>query len=109
MYCGQFSQDTKLQSCINFTGGAARGQRPTMPATLQVLTQGPSLAPAMARAMQLYNALYPPPNRLPCRMVTLSADWRAQAIDAIQPPYDLGIMANDQREVVFNIQLRRRG
>jgi hypothetical protein len=73
--CCQFGQGLGVQSYVNNTGGSDRGVRPTMPLTLQVMTKGSGPREAIARAMQLYDAIYPPPQRQPRRMVDLSADW----------------------------------
>jgi hypothetical protein len=102
----QFGQGKGVQTYITQTGGADRNISPVEPVTLQVMTKGAGPLAAMERARRIYNAIYPPPARLPVRMAVLSEDWRANSIDAIQGPYDLGVIENNERQVVFNLRVK---
>ncbi|MCE5280208.1 MAG: hypothetical protein ABFD92_00050 [Planctomycetaceae bacterium] len=101
----RFDEGTAIGSCILSTGGVAGPYSPTRPWTFQILTRAGDAAAAMIRAVRLYDVIYPAPERLPVRNVTLSPTWLALMIDAIQPPADLGVSEGRFNQVSFNVQI----
>lgn len=106
LYIGDLPEDAATAAMIRATGGPSRGHSHAVEATFQVLVRAADLPDAMALAMTLYDAIYPTPGRQPRRNVTLSDDWRATSIDAIQPPQDLGVGEDGRRKISFNVQVR---
>jgi len=107
LFAGLAPESGELVSTVRQTGGPVRTFEPTMTATFQVTTRAETLAAAMGRADALYDALYPSGrDRLPWRNVELSDGWRMLAVDALQPPGDLGVGDDGRRRVVFNITVR---
>ena len=106
VFYAQTPEDVPLGTAVREYGGPARGYSPTAACGFQVLTRGADEAAVRSQAQKLYDAVYPPPHRLPARMVDLSADWRALSIDAVQPPQDIGISEGGKRQIVFNVQVK---
>jgi len=107
LFSGQLPEDLELGTVLRHTGGPARPYGPRETVTFQALTRGATFAAAHARARSIYDAIYPEgDDRFPVRNQDLSAEWRALAIDAIQPPTDLGLSDAGQHLVVFNLAVR---
>lgn len=105
LFAGLMPESGELVSSIRQTGGPERGVDAAATYTFQVTTRGCGLTSVLDRATDLYNALYP--GGLPWRNVALSDSWRLLAIDAIQPPTDLGVDERDgARRIVFNVAAR---
>jgi hypothetical protein len=108
IFAVSFPESGAIVSSVVPTGGPGRKYDLVGIFTVQVLTRGPaeSAADVLGRAQKLYDAIYPPPDRVPVRNVALSTSWQAHSIDASQPPTDLGLSESGTRLVGFNVQLR---
>jgi len=106
LFVGHLPQDGSLATVVRETGGPGGEYVPVADYTFQLTTRGADYAEARARAAALYDCVYPPGARVPVRNANLSADWRALAIDAAQPPADLGRGEDGRHRVVFNLIVR---
>ncbi len=106
LFVSTLPESPVLATAVRSTGGPDRAFSPLQPATFQVLSRAAGYAAARARAIALYDVVYPPPERVPARNVDLSDDWLVTAIDAVQPPYDLGPSEGGGHLVVFNLVVR---
>ena len=89
---------------VQDTSGAARGYSRYVNTSHQIITRGKGHDATSTRAWAIYNSLFA--DALPLRNFNLSDDWFLLSIDAIQPPYDLGISEGGLYLFTFNIQCR---
>jgi hypothetical protein len=106
LFVSRFAEDASLATRVRETGGPGRGYSPLATATFQLTTRGQGYASTRQRAELLYGVIYPADaDGVPVRNLT-AGGWHILAIDAIQPPADLGLTEGGLDQVVFNIQVR---
>ncbi len=91
-------------SVIRASGGPAGSYDPIEGVSVQVLTQGPTEAAALARAEAIWRLFFDA-DGYPVRNLALTA-WRLLAIDAQQRPTPIGVNESGGVDVSFNWLIR---
>ena len=115
LFYGSFGENEPASGagiCLIESGGPSRvGYSAVDQYAVQVLTRGQpnayDYAAVRAAAESVWKLVYPAPDRRGLLNVTLSTQWRALVIQAVQTPADLGVSPETQRRSIsFNLLVK---